>query len=68
MKKSLESLHKKNISLETENVDLELKYFNLQKNYQEALDKIQTLSVNSTSNTTENNINILRGWEVINSQ
>lgn len=68
MKKSLESLHKKNISLETEMADLELKYFNLQKNHQEALDKIQTLSVNSTSNTTENNINILRGWEVINSQ
>ena len=68
MKNSIESSRVDNNNLETELDDLELKYFDLQKNYQEALDKIETMSINSNSNTNENNINILRGWEVINSQ
>ena len=68
MKNSIESSRIDNNNLKTELDDLELKYFNLQKNYQEALDKIETMSINSNSNTIENNITMLSGWEVVNSQ
>jgi hypothetical protein len=68
MKNSIESSRIDNNNLETELDDLELKYFDLQKNYQEALDKIETMSINSNSNTIENNITMLRGWEVVNPQ